>query len=88
MPDAADKSELLKELRIDRSAPPRSRWRRARLGLVVALVLAAAGLGWFALGRATAPAVQVAVARSPGQESAVLDASGYVPARRQATVSA
>ncbi len=84
-----DKSELLKELRIDRSATRRSRSRAGLVFLVAAFVLVAAGLGWFTLGRATPPAVQVAVARPAGQgPGPVLDASGYVTARRQATVSA
>src|SRR5258705_11220922 len=46
---------------------------------------------WLGLGRATTPAVRTAVARAATSESgvgSVLDASGYVTARRQATVSA
>jgi RND family efflux transporter MFP subunit len=84
-----DKSELLKELRIDRSAARRSRSRARWVAIAVVLLLVAGGLGWLTLVRATPPAVQVAVARSAGQGPApVLDASGYVTARRQATVSA
>ncbi len=87
-PEILDKSELLKQLRIDRSAR-RSRSRTGWVIVVALLVLVGAGLGWFALGRATTPTVQVAVARAAGQGPApVLDASGYVTARRQATVSA
>jgi RND family efflux transporter MFP subunit len=83
-----DRSELLKELKIDRGAPA----RRARARWLVALVvLAALGAGaWLAFGRA-APAVRTAVARAASADPAtasVLDASGYVTARRQATVSA
>jgi RND family efflux transporter MFP subunit len=85
-----DRSDLLNELKLDRDArTPRSRGRLVAVA-VVALVLAGGGL-WFALARSAAPAVRVAVARaasqSPGAAS-VLDASGYVTARRQATVSA
>ena len=84
-----ERSELLKELRIDRSGA-RSGRSRARLvgGLVLLVVLAAGGAFWYA-SPARRPTVQVAVARAPEQgPAAVLDASGYVTARRQATVSA
>ena len=88
-PESLDKAELLKELRIDRSATRRSRSRPRWIALGVVLLAVAGGLGWFTLGRATPPAVQVAVARTASQgPGPVLDASGYVTARRQATVSA
>ena len=88
-PEMMDKSELLKELRIDREAPRRSRSRARLIGTLVAvLVLVAGGLLWFAA-RPAPLSVQVAVARDAGQgPGPVLDASGYVTARRQATVSA
>ena len=84
-----DKSELLKELRIDRGAPRRSRSRARIFGtLVTVVVLVAAGLLWLSA-RPVPLSVQVAVARDAGQgPGPVLDASGYVTARRQATVSA
>lgn len=77
------------ELKIDRSAPapgiPVWRW------LVPALVVAA-GLAWWLLAGVAdgAVAVEVDVARAPAGRSgaSVLDASGYVTARREATVSA
>jgi RND family efflux transporter MFP subunit len=83
-------SELLKELRIDRDTGPRrslGRW------LVVAAVvlLAVAAASWFVWARVTPPTVRTAAARAPataGGAGSVLDASGYVTARRQATVSA
>ena len=83
-----DTSELLKQLRIDRDGrPPRS---RGRLVLLAAAGVAVLGvLLWLALGWRTPPTVRTAVARAasgPGTAS-VLDASGYVTARRQATVS-
>jgi RND family efflux transporter MFP subunit len=84
-----DTSDLLKQLRIDREArTPRARWRL--LGLAALLLLALGGGLWLALARAAAPAVRTAVARavSPASGDSVLDASGYVTARRQATVSA
>ena len=87
-----EKSELLKQLHIDRSdtEAPRS---RARWFVLVGCTLLglASSLLWFNLTRPELPAVRTAVARDARQESipgSVLDASGYVTARRQATVSA
>jgi RND family efflux transporter MFP subunit len=85
-----DTSDLLQQLRIDPSArAPRA---RARWLVLAGIVLAAAaGLLWFSLAMPATPTVRTAVARpatrTPGAGS-VLDASGYVTARRQATVSA
>jgi RND family efflux transporter MFP subunit len=85
-----EQSELLNELRIDRGAdrPPRRR-RRLLTAAVLALIVAAIGL-WFGLARARPPVVKTVVARAAVQAGtgSVLDASGYVTARRQATVSA
>jgi RND family efflux transporter MFP subunit len=84
-----DTSELLKELRIDRDGrPPRAR-RRWLLVAAPAVVLAAVGI-WLALGRFAVPTVRAVTARAAASDAAgsVLDASGYVTARRQATVSA
>ena len=56
-----------------------------------ALLALAGGLLWFSLTRLELPTVRIAVARAASQASgtgSVLDASGYVIARRQATVSA
>lgn len=87
-----EKSELLKQLHIDRSdiEAPRS---RARWFVLVgcALLMLAGGLLWFNLTRSELSTVRTAVARDARQASSagsVLDASGYVTARRQATVSA
>jgi RND family efflux transporter MFP subunit len=86
---AVEKSELLKELRLDKNAArtPRS---RARLFAVIGIAVLALGAGlWFGLAEPSAPTVRTAVARAADQgASSVLDASGYVTARRQATVSA
>ena len=86
-----NKSDLLNELRIDRSAAePRSRrplW--IGLGLIVLLALAL-GL-WFALSGNAAVPVRTATAQAmtgSGVSASVLDATGYVTARRAATVSA
>jgi RND family efflux transporter MFP subunit len=85
-------AELLKELRIDRKAPPpapQRHWLWIVLAVIVLLVLA--GGAWFFLGRArpvevrTAPVVSM---DSAGAGASVLDATGYVVARRIATVSA
>lgn len=87
-----DKSELLKELHIDRDAPGTGSSSRRRLWLslgAAAAVIAALAL-WF-LNRDKPVEVTVAVARPTPTASAgasVLDATGYVTARRQATVSA
>ena len=88
-------ADLLKELKIDRKSPagrePPSR-RGLWIGLVVLVVLLVlAGGAWALFGRKPAVEVRTApvVAISAGGSSAsVLDASGYVVARRMATVSA
>lgn len=87
-------AELLKELRIEkhqrddhRQGPVR--WPWIVLALVLLLVLAGAGAWWALSHRAIA--VQTAIAVSPASDpgaGAVLQATGYVTARRQATVSA
>ena len=85
------KADLLNELRIDRKAPPEPPRRRglwiAVAVVVLLLVLAAA---WALFGRdagvevRTAPVVAIAAG---GASASVLDATGYVVARRTATVS-
>ncbi|GAB3787194.1 efflux RND transporter periplasmic adaptor subunit [Dyella agri] len=87
-------AELLKELRIEkhqrddhRQSP--ARWPWIVLALVVVLALIGAGAWWVMSHRAIA--VQTATAVSPASDpgaGAVLQATGYVTARRQATVSA
>jgi RND family efflux transporter MFP subunit len=84
-------SELLKELRIDRNGrPPRARRGRALVLAVVGLALA--GAAWLGWSRFSPPTVRTVVARAAapagGGPGSVLDASGYVTARRAATVSA
>ncbi len=85
-----DRSDLLKELKLDRAErAPRS--RRRLLAMAGAGLLALGGGLWFTLARPAKPTVRVAVARAASQApgaGSVLDASGYVTARRQATVSA
>ena len=84
-------ADLLKELRIDRkAAPPPSRkglWVTLAILLAIALLALA---GWWLFGRDKAIPVETATATSlaaGSQAASVLDASGYVVARRMATVS-
>ena len=88
----SDKSELLDQLRIDRPAVQEERgvgWVVWAFAIVVAVAVAG-GIAWYALPHATPISVATAepaptdVAVGP---STILDASGYVVARRQATVS-
>lgn len=85
-------ADLLKELRIDRKAAPpappgRGPW--VVLGVLAALALAGAGAWWMLRHKPvevrTAPVAAIAIG---GESASVLDASGYVVARRMATVSA
>jgi RND family efflux transporter MFP subunit len=88
-----NRSSLLSQLQIDRGAGPSPErsfpWWIAG---VAAAVLALTVLAWFLIARPDRPAVRVAeaVATSTGAGAAggsLLDASGYVIARRAATVS-
>jgi RND family efflux transporter MFP subunit len=83
-------SESINQLKIDRNAPPPARRNWLAPGGIVAVIVIA--LLWWFLGGGTGGAVLVEtdVARKPpsvAAASSVLDASGYVVARRQATVS-
>jgi RND family efflux transporter MFP subunit len=86
-------SDLLNQLRIDRAAapPPRPSGRGPWLAIAGAgVLLAAAGAGWLLREEPLAVKTAVAQAEAAGTASAassVLDASGYVTARRIATVS-
>jgi len=84
--------DLLHELRIDRAArdddeSPR-RWPWIVGAVIVSLILAG-GVAAFALsGHAATVTTSTAVAAASGSDAAVLQATGYVVARRQATISA
>jgi RND family efflux transporter MFP subunit len=87
-----DKSALLNQLRIDRESElPRSSNRGLWL-LAIAAAAVIAVLAWFWLRPKGIP-IHVAVAEAAGLDSpaalpaSILDASGYVVARRQATVA-
>ncbi|MBS0580395.1 MAG: efflux RND transporter periplasmic adaptor subunit [Proteobacteria bacterium] len=88
-----DNKALLDQLRIDRSAPEPQSSPRWRPWIIAAGVLALTGtILWWRAGGQAAVAVQTQVARpaaaGAGANASVLDATGYVTARRQATVSA
>lgn len=86
----ADTSERIRQLKIDRSAPPPTQRNWAAPAIVAAL-LAAAVVGWLLVRPGSGTVlVETDIARQPSgaaAASSVLDASGYVVARRQATVS-
>ena len=87
-----DRKALLDQLRIDRSEAPASGGRPLKWFLLVALVGGAGFVLWFFEfpGNDGLPAVGTAVAQAAPVGStgpSVLDATGYVVARRQATVS-
>jgi RND family efflux transporter MFP subunit len=90
-----DKTSLLTQLRIDRGSETEDddsgrRWLLWSGSVVLVLALAA-GLWWFVFRPSGVP-VKVAVVQtssntSPAAAGSLLDASGYVVARRQATVA-
>jgi len=87
----SDAKDRLSELRIDRTLEEQDNpWPRRIALLALALILFSAAWWWFML-RDTALEVELAtVTRARGNAAtgvSVLDASGYVTARRQATVS-
>ena len=84
-------ADLLNELRIDRSAPPPRSLRGLWIGLAIAatvLVLALATWAWLGRDRGVeVHTASVVAIGNGGAAASVLDATGYVVARRMATVS-
>lgn len=94
-PSLDDKSSQLRRLRIDRTEAPARASSRLWWVFGGILLLGAAGSGaWVWFDRSPVVPIHVAVARKvageggPAAGVSLLDASGYVVARRQATVSA
>lgn len=91
MNDTSDRDKLLGQLRIDRSEEePRARKIWIVAGVAALAIVVAAVWWWSRAGAAFE--VQIATAAAPAAQgsgaAAVLQATGYVTARRQATVSA
>lgn len=86
----ADPSNRISQLKIDRSEPATAERSWLLPGLVIIAAVAAV-VGWFFFGSGSATVVvETDIARKPpsaASANSVLDASGYVVARRQATVS-
>jgi RND family efflux transporter MFP subunit len=80
--------KTLDELRIDRGAAPQSGSRRPLIVLLVVLLVAGIGAAWW-IRRPKAAAVRTVAVQevSGGGQKTLLNASGYVTARRVATVS-
>ncbi|MDJ0940475.1 MAG: efflux RND transporter periplasmic adaptor subunit [Woeseiaceae bacterium] len=86
----ADPTDRISQLKIDRSAPPSTERSWLVPGIVGAVVAIAAAWWFFGGSSSGSVLVETDVARKPpsvAAASSVLDASGYVVARRQATVS-
>jgi len=86
----ADPSESIHQLKIDRSAPPPTGRRWPWLLAVAGIVIVGTVLWMLAARLGGAVEVETDIARRPpsvAAASSVLDASGYVVARRQATIS-
>jgi len=96
-----ERDQLLDELRIDRTAPAAGASKRGRylaVALLVVVLIAAGLYYWRRQAAAAERAAQLAAAAEAtaaaadshrsGGSAALLDASGFVVARRQATVSA
>lgn len=80
----------LNSLRIERTPPPSTDTSRGKYALYIAIaaLLIGAAWWWFAAPRPIEVELTEATAMRSGGPATVLDASGYVVARRQATVSA
>jgi hypothetical protein len=91
--DNIDKSSLLHQLRIDRGAPAVRRSSARWWTLAAAIAIGGAGLvAWYFLRTAavpirTAAAISLRSGPSSFEAASLLDASGYIVARRRATVA-
>jgi RND family efflux transporter MFP subunit len=94
MTSESDKKALLGQLRIDRGEPPPSAGAGRRTWIIgggLGLAALVAVGAWLALNARAAPPVHTVTAQAiggGGGGASVLDATGYVTARREATVSA
>jgi RND family efflux transporter MFP subunit len=88
-----DRAALLNQLRIDRSEPPSSGGHGKWWATGIAVILIAASAIWYLMRPTGVPittaAAQVVASGSSGASAgpSLLDASGYIVARRRATVS-
>ncbi len=84
-----DKIDRLSELQIDRGpeSAGRSRWPSVVLGILGLAVLSSIGFWVFGSKPVPVTVTTIRLTQSGGDAASVLDASGYVVARRQATVS-
>ena len=88
-----DDNDLLRELRIGREHRDdhdggARRWPWVVAAIVALALVTGAALWWLTSGRAIEVKTVIASAPAAGESGAVLQATGYVTARRQATVSA
>src|SRR6185437_14035713 len=90
--DQRSGDDLLQQLRIDRAQrdddESRPRWPWIVGIVVVVLVIAGVAAAFALRGQATTVETTMAVAAASSSDAAVLQATGYVVARRQATISA
>ncbi len=84
-----DRTDRLAELQIDRGPEPtgQRRWPGVLLGLIALVALASVGRWILSPNIVSVTIETVRLTRSGGPAGSVLDASGYVVARRQAVVS-
>ncbi len=84
-----DKIDRLSELQIDRGPEPSGprRWPLVVLAILGVAVISSIGLWIFGSNPVSVTVATVRLTQSGGNAASVLDASGYVVARRQATVS-
>jgi RND family efflux transporter MFP subunit len=88
--NSSNKSELLKQLRIDRQLPAANPRSPRILGVIAVVLVSLSGVLWWLFATGKTFSVQTAIAQSLATapaNTAVLEATGYVTARRQATVS-